>query len=89
MMAESFLRELWQVMIDLSPSLLLGLFIAGLMHVDLPKGLVHRGFSRPDMRSVTGASLIGVPLALCSCGVIPTALGLRKEGPHRVPLRPS
>ncbi len=80
MMVERFLRELWQVMIDLSPSLLLGLFIAGLLHVYLPKGLVRRGFNRPDMRSVTRASLIGVPLSLCSCGVIPTALGLRKEG---------
>jgi uncharacterized membrane protein YraQ (UPF0718 family)/copper chaperone CopZ len=80
MIVESFLRELWQVMIDLSPSLLLGLFIAGLLHVYLPTGLVHRGFNRPDMRSVTRASLIGVPLSLCSCGVIPTALGLRKEG---------
>jgi uncharacterized membrane protein YraQ (UPF0718 family)/copper chaperone CopZ len=67
-------------MLDLSPSLLLGLFIAGLMHVYLPKGFVHRGLNRPDMRSAARASLIGVPLPLCSCGVIPTALGLRKEG---------
>jgi uncharacterized membrane protein YraQ (UPF0718 family)/copper chaperone CopZ len=80
MSAETFLRELWQVMLDLSPSLLLGLFIAGLMHVYLPKGFVHRGLNRPDLRSVTRASLIGVPLPLCSCGVIPAALGLRNEG---------
>ncbi|MEA3278782.1 MAG: permease [Pseudomonadota bacterium] len=79
-MLESYLHELWQVMLDLSPSLLLGLFIAGLMHVYLPKGFIHRGLNRPDMRSVTRASLIGVPLPLCSCGVIPTALGLRNEG---------
>jgi uncharacterized membrane protein YraQ (UPF0718 family)/copper chaperone CopZ len=72
--------EVWQVMLDLSPSLLLGLFIAGLMHVYLPRGFVHRGLNRPDMRSVARASLIGVPLPLCSCGVIPTALGLRREG---------
>jgi uncharacterized membrane protein YraQ (UPF0718 family)/copper chaperone CopZ len=79
-MLQSYLHEVWQVMLDLSPSLLLGLFIAGLMHVYLPKGFVHRGLNRPDWRSVTRASLIGVPLPLCSCGVIPTALGLRNEG---------
>lgn len=79
-MVDTFLHELWQVLLELSPSLLLGLFIAGLMHVYLPKGFVHRGLNRPDLRSVTRASLIGVPLPLCSCGVIPTALGLRREG---------
>jgi uncharacterized membrane protein YraQ (UPF0718 family)/copper chaperone CopZ len=77
---EIYIRALWQVMLDLSPSLLLGLLIAGLMRVYLPKGLVHRGLNRSDMRSAARASLIGVPLPLCSCGVIPTALGLRKEG---------
>jgi hypothetical protein len=76
----NFFHEVWQVMLDLSPSLLLGLFIAGLMHVYLPQGLVRRGLNRPDLRSVTRASLVGVPLPLCSCGVIPTALGLRREG---------
>ena len=58
-MLETYVHELWQVMLDLSPSLLLGLFIAGLMHVYLPKGFVHRGLNRPDMRSAARASLIG------------------------------
>ncbi|MBK5967558.1 MULTISPECIES: permease [Thiorhodovibrio] len=76
----SFLQILWQILLELSPSLLLGLLIAGLMHAYMPDGFVHRGLSGNDWRSVTRASLIGVPLPLCSCGVIPTALGLRKEG---------
>ena len=76
----SFPGAVWQVMLELSPSLLLGLLIAGLMHVYLPTGFVHRGLSRPSLSSVTRASLIGVPLPLCSCGVIPAALGLRNEG---------
>ncbi len=77
---ETFIHQLWQVMLDLSPSLLLGLFIAGLVHLYLPKGMVHRGLNRPDLGSVARAALIGVPLPLCSCGVIPTALGLRNQG---------
>ncbi|MGB5736800.1 MAG: permease [Thiohalocapsa sp.] len=79
-MFERYLIELWQILLELSPSLLLGLFIAGLMHVYLPAGMIHRGLNRPNLASVLRASLLGVPLPLCSCGVIPTALGLRKEG---------
>jgi uncharacterized membrane protein YraQ (UPF0718 family)/copper chaperone CopZ len=75
-----FLSSFWQVMLDLSPSLLFGLLIAGLMHVYLPTGLIRRGLSRPDMTSVVRGSLIGVPLTLCSCGVIPTAIALRNDG---------
>ena len=52
---EIYIRALWQVMLDLSPSLLLGLLIAGLMRVYLPKGLVHRGLNRSDMRSAATA----------------------------------
>jgi len=76
---ETFIHQLWQIMLELSPSLLLGLFIAGLVHLYLPEGLVHRGLNRPDLRSAVRAALIGVPLPLCSCGVIPTALGLRNQ----------
>ncbi len=80
MFFETFLTAFWRILIELSPSLLLGLVIAGLMHVYLPTGFVHRGLSRPDLASVMRASLIGVPLPLCSCGVIPAALALRAEG---------
>lgn len=82
-LVEQFLAEVWQVLLELSPSLLLGLLIAGLMHVYLPSGLVRRGLSGANLRSVARASLIGVPLPLCSCGVIPTALGLRNDGASR------
>ncbi len=79
-MVATFLQNLWQVMLDLSPSLLLGLLLAGMLHVYLPKGLVHRGMSRPDLPSALRASLIGVPMPLCSCGVVPAALALKNEG---------
>ncbi|TVQ87204.1 MAG: hypothetical protein EA400_11535 [Chromatiaceae bacterium] len=72
--------HLWQILLDLAPSLLLGLFIAGLMHVYLPLGLIRSHLNRPTMASVAQASVLGVPLPLCSCGVIPTALGLRRDG---------
>lgn len=80
MTAQALLQAIWQILVELSPSLLLGLLIAGMMHVYLPSGFIHRGLSRPDLKSVARASVVGVPLPLCSCGVIPTALGLRNEG---------
>jgi uncharacterized membrane protein YraQ (UPF0718 family) len=53
-MLERYLIELWRILLELSPSLLLGLFIAGLIHVFLPAGLIHRGLNRPNMTSVRG-----------------------------------
>jgi uncharacterized membrane protein YraQ (UPF0718 family)/copper chaperone CopZ len=79
-MFETFFRNLWQVFLDLSPSLLLGLLIAGVLHVYVPKGWVRKGMSRPDWRSAMRASLIGVPMPLCSCGVVPAAIALKNEG---------
>ncbi len=76
----SFPLELWSILLELAPSLLIGLLIAGLIHAYVPPHLIRRGLSRPDFGSVVRASLVGVPLPLCSCGVIPTALGLRRDG---------
>jgi uncharacterized membrane protein YraQ (UPF0718 family)/copper chaperone CopZ len=76
----NLMTELWQILLELAPSLLAGLLIAGLIHAFLPAGVIRRGLSRPDVHSVVRASLVGVPLPLCSCGVIPTALGLRRAG---------
>jgi len=78
-----FFDKAWQVMLELSPSLLLGLLIAGLLHVFLPRGFIHRRLSGSRFRSVAEATLLGVPLPLCSCGVVPTALGLRNDGASR------
>ncbi len=79
MIADYFI-QVWGVLLELSPPLLLGLLIAGLLHVLLPPGLISRHLSGQGYRDVGRAVLFGIPLPLCSCGVIPTALGLRKEG---------
>jgi hypothetical protein len=82
-MLTTFPLELWRILLELAPSLLVGLFIAGLIHAFVPPGVIRRGLSKPDWRSTVRASIVGVPLPLCSCGVIPTALGLRREGASR------
>ena len=64
----------------MSPYLLLGFFLAGLMHAFIPGRYYTRYLAQPTFRSVINAALFGIPLPLCSCGVIPTAMSLRKEG---------
>lgn len=68
---------------EMSPYLLLGFLLAGLMHAFVPGQLYSRYLSAPNFSSVVRAALLGVPLPLCSCGVIPTAMSLRREGASR------
>ena len=63
----------------MSPYLLLGFLIAGILHVFVPQRFYARYLSRDNKFSVLWAALLGIPLPLCSCGVIPTAIGLRNE----------
>ena len=74
------LKEVWVLTNEMSPYLLLGFLLAGIMHEFLPSTLYTNHLGKNDFRSVFLAALFGVPLPLCSCGVIPTAMGLRREG---------
>ena len=75
-----FLQSLLSVLNAMSPYLLLGFLIAGVLHVFVPKRFYARYLSRGNKLSVLWAALLGIPLPLCSCGVIPTAVGLKNEG---------
>lgn len=72
--------EMWGLLIEMAPYLLLGFFIAGVLYVFMPRERIYGYFSKPNFASVVKASLFGVPLPLCSCGVIPVAAHLKKEG---------
>jgi len=72
------LDAIWQVWLQLSPWLLLGAAAAGALHVLLPRDFARRQFR--GYGGVAKAVALGVPLPLCSCGVIPAALGLKKDG---------
>ena len=65
---------------EMSPYLLLGFLLAGLMHAFIPGTIYSKYLAKPNMRSVILAALFGIPLPLCSCGVLPTAMSLRREG---------
>lgn len=63
-----------------APWLLLGLFVAGVMHELVPVSFLERHMGSNSIGSISKAAVIGAPLPLCSCGVIPAALGLRRSG---------
>jgi len=73
-----FALNLWEVMTALAPWLLLGAGVSGVIHVFLPSDFVRRHMT--GRGSIAKAVALGVPLPLCSCGVIPAALGLKKDG---------
>lgn len=74
------MQEIIHLINEMSPYLLLGFLFAGLLHSFVPSKLYHRYLSKPTFGSVVNAALLGIPLPLCSCGVIPTAMSLRREG---------
>ena len=74
------MREILELVNSMSPYLLLGFTLAGMMHAFVPRAIYSRYLSGNSFRSVLGAAILGIPLPLCSCGVIPTAMSLRKDG---------
>jgi uncharacterized membrane protein YraQ (UPF0718 family) len=64
----------------MSPYLLLGFLFAGFLKAYVPKERYIRHIAKPNFRSVLWGSLAGIPLPLCSCGVMPTGISLNKEG---------
>ncbi|MBP5514794.1 MAG: SO_0444 family Cu/Zn efflux transporter [Bacteroidaceae bacterium] len=79
-MIQNLLLDIWVLTCEMAPYLLLGFLLAGLMHTFIPRWVYARYLSGSGMKSVFLAALFGVPLPLCSCGVLPTAMGLRREG---------
>jgi uncharacterized protein len=80
---ESVAMGFWNTVLEMSPYLLFGFFMAGLLSVFVSKQLVERHLGGRGLWPVIKASLLGVPLPLCSCSVIPVTMSLRKHGASR------
>jgi uncharacterized membrane protein YraQ (UPF0718 family) len=76
----SIARSSWRIFAESAPYVLFGFFAAGLLKGLLPEQAVSRHLGRNSLGAVLKASLFGIPLPLCSCGVIPAAVALRKQG---------
>ena len=70
----------WHLLLESSIFILFGLLVSGLLRVFLTPGAVSRHLGRGRFRSVFNASLLGIPIPLCSCGVLPAAAALKKQG---------
>lgn len=79
-MVAGILGECWKILLESSPYMLFGFLGAGLLKAFLPEEAVARHLGKNSVGSVLKASLFGIPLPLCSCGVIPAAVGLRRQG---------
>jgi uncharacterized membrane protein YraQ (UPF0718 family) len=73
-------RQSWFVLVEAAPWLLLGFGAAGLVHAFVSTEAIGAHLGGKGLGPVVRAALLGIPLPLCSCGVLPAAMGLRKQG---------
>ncbi|HAS49534.1 SO_0444 family Cu/Zn efflux transporter [Gammaproteobacteria bacterium] len=76
----NLLSIFWSLVIESAPWLLIGYLLAGIIKQVIPSEWVHKQMAKPGFVSIVKGAFIGAPLPLCSCGVIPTALAVRKAG---------
>ncbi|MDD5698376.1 MAG: permease [Victivallaceae bacterium] len=80
---EKFFSSFWTVTCLMAPWLLFGFFAAGVLSVFFSPAYICRHLGKPGFKSIFKAALFGVPLPLCSCGVIPVTVSLKKQGAGR------
>ena len=75
-----YISELWVLVLEMAPWLLLGLIFAGLLKVYFPQRHIDKYLGKRNFKSALNGSLLGIPMPLCSCGVIPTGISFYKDG---------
>ncbi len=78
--ARSIIVGFWNTAAEMSPYLLFGFFMAGTLSVLISQRFVEKHLGGGGLWPLVKASLFGVPLPLCSCGVIPVSISLYKHG---------
>ena len=76
----NILLQAWNILLESSVFIIFGLVVSGLLRVFLNPGVVSRHLGQGRFKSVFKASLMGIPIPLCSCGVLPAAAALKKQG---------
>ena len=79
-MVQELLTNIWLVFLDTAFWLLIGLLAAGLIKSFISEDVMRRWVGGHGLASILRAALFGAPLPLCSCGVLPAAIGLRRSG---------
>lgn len=76
----NYLNEVIYLLNEMAPWLILGLLFAGLLKVFFPEDKITRYMGKSNTKSAVNASLLGIPMPLCSCGVIPTGISFFRNG---------
>lgn len=77
------LSESWQLLLQSAPYMLFGLLVGGLLKIFLSADYVAKHLGKGRFSSVLKASILGIPIPLCSCGVLPAAASLKKQGANK------
>lgn len=75
-----FFEALWQLSLAMAPYILFGLLFAGILHELVPDSIVTKHLGKDNVSSVVKSTVFGIPLPVCSCGVIPLATSIKKSG---------
>lgn len=78
--AAGLIKAIWHTFDEAAIYILFGVFMAGIIQIFFDKEKIAAHLGKPGTKSVVLAALFGIPLPLCSCGVLPTAISLRKNG---------
>lgn len=79
----STILESWHLLEEASVYMLFGILVAGLMRVFINPNRVAHHLGRGRFASVFKAAILGIPIPLCSCGVLPAAASLRRQGANK------
>ncbi len=80
MIIAGILEEIYHLFMEMAPYLMIGLIFVGILHIFFSKELIIRHIGKNNFSSVVKSAIFGIPLPLCSCGVIPTSVYMASNG---------
>jgi hypothetical protein len=76
----NIIYESWHVLLESAPFMIFGFFVAGLLKAFVKPDFVSKNLGSGKTSDIVKASLLGIPIPLCSCGVIPAAAQIKEQG---------
>ena len=75
-----FFCGIWEIFQLLAPFMLIGLLLAGMLHILIPRRMIQRLMGGKGLLSVITSAALGIPLPICSCGIVPISIELHRKG---------
>lgn len=76
----NIISESWHVLLESAPFMIFGFVVAGLLKSFVKPDFVSKNLGSGKKTDIVKASLLGIPIPLCSCGVIPAAAQIKEQG---------